>query len=813
MINLQISYNWLKKYIDLNFTPADLSEKLTMAGLEVEGVDYLGEGLEDIIIAKIEEIKEHPDADKLVICMVKTGADKDLIPVVTGAPNVEAGQMVPFAEVGTTLPGGMEIEELKLRGQLSQGMICSKDELGLQEERAAGIMVLDESAPLGWSFLKYMRLDDYVFKLDLTPNYARCLGMIGVAREIKSLYAQEKTLNTPPISFDEAEELGNINDYLEVEIEDPDLCSRYTARLVKNVEVKESPEWIQRRLKAAGIRPVNNVVDISNFVLMEYNQPLHTFDYDKIKDGKIIVRRAEADEKIMTLDDEERALDSEMLVISDPEKAVAVGGVMGGANTEVTAETTNVLIESAYFNPVSIRKTAKKLAMHSDSSHRFERGVDIEKAVEANNRACQMLAKCDGAKVVPGVIDKYPFKYEPAVINLETARVNELLGIKLEAAEVKESLERLGFEVKAAAKSDEFQVKVPSYRTDVEQGADLVEEIARVYGYNKIPSTRPISKQRGKRTPKQKFEKRVGELLQAGGLDEVITYSLQDKKSYQDLNLNKFEEYSKFVSIKNPLSGAYAILRTTLVPGIIDVLSSNARRQGSEMSVYESGTVFRNKGGSNRPEELNKLGGGIFGHENDIWQQGAPNFFVLKGVLEMLFERIQLDNYQFIPDNDNRDFLHPGRRAEIKYDQTETFGFIGEIHPELADQNDLPAGATIFELDLDILFEITAEKSYNYHKLVKYPVLSRDLAVVLEEDIAIGAIHQSIKEIGGAMLKNLELFDIYQGDQIKDGYKSAAFGLKFQAADRTLTDQEVNERFNQIVKHLKKEYSAEIRGN
>ena len=812
MINLQISYNWLKKYIDINYTPADLSEKLTMAGLEVEGVEYLGEGLEDIKIAKIEEIKAHPDADKLVICMVKTAADKEPIPVVTGAPNVEAGQMVPFAEVGTTLPNGMKIEEIELRGQLSQGMICSKDELGLQEERAAGIMVLEESAPLGASFLKYKRLDDYVFKLDLTPNYARCLGMIGVARELKSLYAQEKTLNTPPISFEEAEELGTINDYVEVEIEDPDLCPRYTARLVKNVEIKESPEWIQRRLKAAGIRPINNVVDISNFVLMEYNQPLHTFDYNKIKDGKIVVRRAEAEEKIMTLDDEERALDDEMLVISDPEKAVAVGGVMGGANTEVTEETTDVLIESAYFNPVSIRKTAKKLGMHSDSSHRFERGVDIEKAVEANNRACQMLAKCDGAKVVPGVIDQYPLKYEPAVIELETTRVNELLGIELKAADVRKSLERLGFEVKAAA-ADKFEVTVPSYRTDVEQAADLVEEIARVYGYNKIPSTRPISKQRGKRTPQQKFEKRVEELLQAGGLDEVITYSLQAKKSYDDLNLCQFEDYAKFVSIKNPLSEAFAVLRTTLVPGLIDVLSSNARRQGSEMAIFETGTVFRNKGGNNRPEELNMLGGGIFGVENDIWQQGAPNFFALKGVLEMLFERIQLDNYQFIPDNDNRDFLHPGRRAEIKYNQTQTFGFIGEIHPELADQNNLPQGTTIFELDLDFLFKVTAAKEYSYQKLVKYPVLARDLAVVLKEEIAVGEIHQAIQNIGGAMLKNLELFDIYQGDQIKEGHKSAAFELKFQADDRTLTDQEVNRRFNQIVKHLKEEYSAEIRGN
>jgi len=692
-------------------------------------------------------------------------------------------------------------------------MICSKDELGLQEERAAGIMVLDDSAPLGASFVKYKRLDDYVFKLDLTPNYARCLGMIGVAREIKSLYAQDKTLNTPPISFEEAEELGNINDYVEVEIDAPDLCPRYTARLVKNVEIKESPEWIQRRLKAAGIRPINNVVDISNFVLMEYNQPLHTFDYNKLKDGKIIVRRAEAEEKMLTLDEEERILDDEMLVISDPEEAVAVAGVMGGANSEVTAETTDVLIESAYFNPVSIRKTAKKLGMHSDASHRFERGVDIEKLIEANNRACQMLAKCDGAKVVPGVIDNYPLKYEPAVITLAAERVNELLGLELEPAEVKESLERLGFEIEAAAESGVFEVTVPSFRTDVEQGADLVEEIARVYGYNRIPSTRPISKQRGKRSAEQKFEAKVKELLQAGGLDEVITYSLQDKKSYQDLNLTQFEDYAKFVSIKNPLSEAFGILRTTLVPGIIDVLSSNARRQGAEMAVFETGTVFRNKGGNNRPQELNKLGGGIFGVDKDLWQQGAPNFFELKGVLELLFDRLQLDKYSFIPENDNRDFLHPGRRAEIKYDQTQTFGYIGEVHPELAEQNNLPVGTSIFELDLDFLFEITAEKSYQYQKLVKYPVLARDLAVVMAEDLAVGDIYQAIKEKGGKMLKELELFDIYQGDQIKEGYKSAAFELKFQAEDRTLTDQEVNERFNQIVKHLKKEYSAEIRGN
>jgi len=809
VLNLQISYNWLKKYIDIDFSAEDLSEKLTMAGLEVEGVEYLGEGIEDIVIAEITEIKEHPDADKLVICMVKTDEDGEAIPVVTGAPNVAEGQMVPFAGVGTTLPGGMEIEEVKLRGQTSKGMICSRDELGLQEERAEGIMVLDDSAPLGFNFVKYMNLDDYVFKLDLTPNYARCLGMLGVAREIKSLYAPEKSLVNPPISFDEVEELGHIEDQVEIEIEDPDLCPRYTARLVKDVEIKESPAWMQRRLKAAGIRPINNVVDISNYVLMEYNQPLHTFDFNKIKDGKIIVRRAGAEEEITTLDEEQRKLDDEMLVISDPEDAVAVAGVMGGYESEVTEETTDVLIESAYFNPVSIRKTAKKLGMHSESSHRFERGVDIEKVIEANNRACQLLERCSGGKVVPGVIDQYPLHYEAAQIELKAERVNELLGIELEQNDIKEMLERLQFEVQNS--EDKLVVTVPSFRTDVSQGADLVEEIARIYGYNQIPSTQPVSKQRGHRTAKQKFEARVKELLSSGGLDEVVTYSLQDKKDYQDLNLDQVEEYADFVHIKNPLSKAFAILRTTLIPGMIDVLATNARRQGTEMAVFETGTVFRNQGQGERPEELHKLAGGLFGAEENVWQQDAPNFYQLKGILEMLFERIQLDDYRLEFDEE-RDYLHPGRRANIIAGE-ETIGFIGEVHPEIADSEKLAEGTTIFELDMDKLFALTEAKSYHYEQLVKYPVLSRDLAVVISDEIEIGEIMDAIRERAGEMLKKLELFDIYQGDQIKEAHKSAAFELKFQAEDRTLTDEEVNERFNKIVDYLAEEYSAEIRGN
>jgi len=805
---LQISYKWLKEYVDFNYTPDELSEKLTMAGLEVEGMEYLGEGLEDIIIGKIEKIEEHPNADKLVVCRVKLNKKGKIMTAVTGAPNVEEGKMVPAAEAGAVLPGGIKIEKSDLRGVMSEGMICSIDELGLAEERADGIMILSDDAPLGGSIIDHLKLDDYVLKLDLTPNYARCLGMIGIAREIKSLFTGGE-LHLPEIEFTESKEEENINQQAEIVIEDPDLCPRYTGRLVKDVKIKESPLWMQRKLKAAGIRSINNVVDITNYVLMEYNQPLHSFDFDKIKNGKIIVRRAKSEEEILTLDEETRILDDEMLVITDEDGPLAAAGVMGGYESEVTEDTKNVFIESAYFNPISIRKTAKKLGLHSESSHRFERGVDIEKAVEANNRACQLLRKYADGTVVPGVIDQYPLKYEPAELKLETKRANQLLGIELETAEIAGMLEKLDFPVEV--KEDIVNVEVPSFRTDVSQSADLVEEIARVYGYNNIPSTRPISKQLGRRTVKQKFKKRVEKILKAGGLDEIITYSLQDKKTYSDLKLSSDQQFGKFVSIKNPLSAAFAVMRTTILAGVINTLAANARKQTLQMGVFEIGTAFYYNGNSSRPREKQLLSGGIFGIEENIWQENAPEFFHLKGILEVLFDKIQLKDYRFVSD-DSREYLHPGRTAEI-FCGRELLGFIGEIHPKIAEKSDLPAGTTIFEIDFDSLYKAAPEAKYHYQKLPKYPSVSRDMAVVVKDDIEVAEILNAVEEQGGEILKDLDIFDLYQGNQIKEGYKSIAFKLKFQSKVKTLRDDEVNERFEKIINYLSEEFSAEIRGN
>src|SRR6056297_3513332 len=436
-IKVQVPYNWLKTYIDFPYSPFELSDKLTMAGLEVEEVDYLGEGLENIIIGEIIEIKDHPNADKLKICRIDI--KEKTLQMITGAPNIKMNIKVPIAGVGVTLPTGMEIEKTTIRGEISEGMICSKDELGLQEERASGIMVLSKDAKVGDKFVNYQGLDEYVYKLDLTPNYARCLGLIGIAREVKAMQEEELKINYPEINIKE-DKSENINDLADIKIEDDKLCPRYAGRVIKDVTIKPSPKWMQDRLKAAGIRPINNIVDITNYILLEYNQPLHAFDLDKIKDGNVIVRRAKEDEKVVTLDDVERRLDKETLVITDPEKVIAVAGVMGAKNSEVTDQTTDIFLEAAYFEPTSIRKTARKLGLPSEASHRFERGVDIKRVIEAGNRAAYLMQQYAEGTVAKGVLDNYPLPYQDNIIEVSLAKINRLLGISLEKDKIEKML-------------------------------------------------------------------------------------------------------------------------------------------------------------------------------------------------------------------------------------------------------------------------------------------------------------------------------------------------------------------------------------
>lgn len=804
---MQVPYNWLKTYIDFPYTPEELSHKFTMAGLEVEKLDYLGKGLEDIKIGKIIEINNHPNADKLKICKVDIG--NKVLQMITGAPNVRVDIKVPVAEVGVTLPTGMKIEETKLRGKVSEGMICSKDELGLQEERASGIMILPDTAQVGEKFVEFQGLDEYVLNLDLTPNYARCLGLLGIAREVKAMLDDPPEIEKPKIEIEE-DRSDSIDEKAAIKIEDEELCPRYAGRVIKDVKIKPSPKWMQRRLEAAGIRPINNIVDITNYVLLEYNQPLHAFDLGNIKDGQIIVRRAKENEKVITLDEVERTLDQETLVITDPEKIIAVAGVMGAANSEVTRETTDIFLEAAYFEPTSIRKTARKLGLPSEASHRFERGVDIERVIEAGNRAAYLMQQYAEGTVAKGVLDNYPLPYQDKIIEVSLAKVNRLLGISLEKDKIEEMLKRLEIEVVEKGE-DLLKVKVPSYRNDMEQDADVIEEIARIYGYNNIPTTRPKTNEVGHRTPKQKIEKQIKNLMNAAGLDEIITFSLTGPQDYKNLMLPEDHRYKKWVSIKNPLNEAFGLLRTSLLPGLIDSMATNAKRQIEEVKYFETGRTFLNQGHQKRPLEHTKLAAGSMGAGQDIWDQDAPDFYYLKGALEDLFERLDLStDIEFVRGEEV--FMHPGRTADIMY-KNEKIGVLGELKPKVIDNYDLKDRTAVTEIDLGTIFEEVEIGDYLFEMLPKYPAVDRDLAIKISEDVPVMEVLNLINNSDDKILKETELFDIYQGEQIPAGQKSIAFKLLFQAPDRTLTDQEVNEVVNKIVVELESEYEAEIRKN
>ncbi|MFP4016586.1 MAG: phenylalanine--tRNA ligase subunit beta [Halanaerobiales bacterium] len=812
---MRVSYKWLQEYIDFSYSPEELDYVLTMAGMEVDEIEYMGAGIEEIVIGEILKIRSHPNADKLVICELDTG--DELLNIVTGAPNVEEGAMVPVARVGVTLPNGMEIKEAELRGEPSYGMLCSTDELGLSEERASGIMILDERAEKGMKLVEYLDMDDYVLKLDLTPNYARCLGMLGIAREMEALQG-DKEVKYPEININEKGQ--DIEEMIEVEIKDPDLCPRYTGRIIKDVKIGPSPLWMQKRLTAAGIRPINNIVDITNYVLMEYNQPLHAFDYDKVADQKIIVRRAEDGEKHVTLDDQERKLDNEILLIADPDKAIGLAGVMGGANSEVTDETTTVFLESAYFNPVNIRKTSRKLGLPSEASHRFERGLDIENVIEAANRAAYLMQEYAEGTVLPGVIDVYPEPYQALEIELDVEMTNRVLGIELSADEISDMLKKLKFSVEKrggsnteaaageTAEDNVLKIQVPAFRGDVEREADLIEEVARMYGYNNIPVTVPEGEQQGGKSFKQQFEDITKEYMLAAGLDEIVNFSLGGKGDYDILQLSNDSNLRNWVEIKNPLNEAYAVMRTSMMPGVLDVLSKNAKRQLDKMHVFELGNIYFKQEGDEPYYQSSRLAGASMGYDEDAWNSSAPDFFYLKGILEAYFERIGLFNIRF--EAAELSYLHPGRTAKVMLEGQE-LGIIGELLPDIIEELDLKERTAVFQLSIEKLLD-RVNLIQRYKDLPRYPAAERDLAVLVDKDIESAALLDIIIEKGSELLKDVDVFDLYQGDQIPENKKSIAFKLLFQAGDRTLRDEEVNKMFNEIVMGLENQYSAKIRG-
>jgi phenylalanyl-tRNA synthetase beta chain len=804
-----VSYKWLSQYVDLSgVTAHELAEKITRAGVEVDIVHHRNKGIEQVVIGHILDRKQHPNADKLSVCQVDIG-EVEPVQIVCGAPNVEKGQKVPVAKVGAVLPDNFKIKKAKLRGEVSQGMICSAQELGIEDRLVAtefkdGIMVLPEQLEVGSSALVHLELDDYILELDLTPNRSDCLSMLGVAYEVGAILGRE--VQHPSIDINEG--VASIKDMVSVKIEAKELCPHYAARMVKGVKIGQSPLWLQNRLISAGIRPINNVVDIANFIMIEYGQPLHTFDAKQVKDGQIIVRQAREGEQVVTLDDKKRTLKEGMLLITDPEKVLAIAGVMGAANSEVTSETTDIIIESAYFAGQSIRSTSKTLGLRSEASLRFEKGVDSERVYAAANRAAALLVEIAGGEVVQGVAEQKVKEFERTEISVNMVHLNNVLGTTLNTSEVTNILDRLAFDYEN--KGHEILVDIPTRRPDLRIEEDVMEEVARLYGYDLIPTTLPTGVTTpGSRTKRQKLRRIVKAFLQGTGLDQVVTYSLTSKQNAERGNV--IQQHVSPIALAMPMSEERSHLRTTIIPNLLEIASYNKNRKHADTHVFEVGHTFLTKEESLRdlPQEKEMIAGVITGvWQTHPWQQvKVPvDFYALKGIVEGLLEKLEIQNISY--EADALDGYHPGRTAWIKHEE-QLIGFIGQLHPQLQSDFDLDP-TYCFELSLDHLLDHLPQE-ISYVTLPKFPSIQRDLAVVVNREMVAGNLSSTILEVGAPLLKSVHLFDVYEGERIEAGKKSLAFSLTYQDTEKTLTDEDVAQVHDKIVKELEQKWQADLR--
>ena len=805
---MKVSYKWLQEFVDIDISPEDLADRLTLAGVAVEGVTKLGVGMEKVFTGRIEKIDPHPNADKLVVTSVNVGTEK--LQIITAATNVREGDVIPVAVEGAKLASGLVIKRAKLRGVESRGMMCSGQELGIDPktmpaDQAVGIMILPPGTQLGRDAKEVLGLDDTILELDLTPNRGDCLSIIGVAREAAVLLG--RPLRLPAPSFPELDE--SIEGQVRVDIEDTDLCRRFAGRLIKNARVGNSPLWMQQRLRSAGIRPISNIVDVTNYVMLELGQPMHAFDYNLLTDGHIIVRRAREGEKLVSLDGVQRDLTTEMLCITDPSGPVGIAGVMGGLATEVTNKTVSILLESAFFNPISIRRTSKALGLRSEASQRFEKGIDIGGCARAANRAAQLIAEMGAGEVVAGMVDNIPAKLADRVIQFRPSRAGYVLGADIPKSKVTGILTSLRFTVQDAGEN--LLVTVPSHRMDVSQEVDLIEEVARIHGYNQIPDTLTYGRStRGIKTKEQSLTAQARDLLAGSGLHEVMTYSFINPKTFDQMNLAPDSAMRNALKIKNPLSEERSVMRTMLLPCLLEILARNYNRRVQNGAVFELGRVFIPRGENQQPEERTILAGAAMGRSPASWNQPAQDYdyFYLKGVLENLFSRTGAGAVNFLPETGDPSY-HPGKTAYMEAGGTK-IGVIGELHPDVLENYDLPARVVAFELDFDRLAEISG-RPVVYSQLPKFPGIDRDIAILARKDIPAADILRVIQAAGGKLLREVSLFDVYQGEQVPEGMRSMAFALKFQAEDRTLTDAEAGEITGKIAGSLAAKFGAELR--
>ncbi|GAA0374714.1 phenylalanine--tRNA ligase subunit beta [Bacillus horti] len=810
-----VSYKWLSKYVDVSgVTPEELAEKITRAGIEVDMIHYRNKGIQHVVVGYVKERVKHPDADKLSVCQVDVG-EEEPVQIVCGAANVDQGQKVAVAKVGAVLPGDFKIKKAKLRGQKSEGMICSAQELGIEErliapEFKSGIMVLPEDLEVGSSVLEQLDLDDVVLELDVLANRSDCLSMLGVAYEVAAILGQEVTLP----SEDVVELEGRaISEEVKVSIQVPELCPHYVARKVTGVSIGPSPLWLQNRLISSGIRPINNVVDVTNYVMLEYGQPLHAFDAQHVKDGHIVIREAVANEKVVTLDDQERGLTEGMLLITDPEKVIAVAGVMGAANSEVTEQTKDVILESAYFSGLSVRVTSKALGLRSEASARFEKGVDPERVYQAIHRAAALLQEVAGAQILLGIAEERTEQLENfnrVQIPVHVAKLNKVLGTVLNTGEVTNILDRLGFEYEN--KGHEIKVEIPTRRPDLRIQEDMMEEVARLYGYDRIPITLPAGRTTpGSRSVRQQLRHNIKRFLQGTGLNQVTTYSLTSatQASWGKEMLER--EELQPIALSMPMSEERSHLRTSLIPSLIDVALYNKNRTEANTHIFEIGHVFlsEEKELTQLPTEEEKMAGLLTGiWQLHPWQQVKTplDFFVAKGIIEGLFEKLDLPHIQF--EAAKIAGLHPGRSAKLMHDGT-YIGYVGQLHPKK--QLDLDLEETyVFEISLELLLQKQPEQ-IAYQALPKYPSMQRDIAVVVDQDIPAGKMMQTIEEAGVPLLKAVRLFDVYEGEKVLEGKKSIAFSLQYFDPAKTLTDEEVKQVHDKVVAQLEVAWGAALR--
>ncbi len=796
---MNTALSWIKSFVPgLDCTAQEYTDAMTLTGTKVEGFERLDEDLDKIVVGQVKKIDKHPDADKLVICQVDIG-DRQ-IQIVTGAPNVYEGMKTPVCldggrvaggHDGSRTPGGIKIKKGKLRGIESDGMMCSIEELGSSRDYypdapESGLYDMGEDAVVGSDAIEALGLHDVVFEYEITSNRVDCYSIIGIAREAAATFHKDFVLpDIKPTGNNE-----NVNDMISVDVEDGDLCKRYCARMVKNIKLAPSPEWMQRRLAASGIRPINNIVDITNYVMEEYGQPMHAYDYDTIADHKIVVRRAKDNEVFCTLDGQDRTLDSSMLMICDGEKAIGLAGIMGGENSKITDDVKTMLFEAACFDGANIRISAKKAGLRTDASGKFEKGLDPYNAEAAINRACELIEELGAGEVVGGMVDVFPVKPEEKVLPFEPDKYNKLLGTDVSSDEMLKYFDKL--EIKY--NESDNTLHIPSFRQDLLRTCDMAEEVARFYGYDKIPVTLPSGESTsGKLSFKLRVESVAREVAQFCGFSQSMNYSFESPKAFDKLLVPENSDLRQAIRILNPLGQDFSIMKTQALNGMLTSLATNYNRKNKNVRLYEIGNIYIPKALplTELPDERTQFTLGMY---------GDGDFFTMKGVVEEFFEKAGLDGRITYDPEDKKSFLHPGRQADIIYDGVKV-GYLGEVHPQVCENYNI--GDRVYYADIDMPYIVEhACFDKKYEGIAKFPTSTRDISLVVDKQVLIGTMENAIIKKGGKLLESCELFDIYEGEQVGEGKKSVAFSLVFRAKDRTLSDTEISEIMDKILAEL-----------